>query len=100
MRVCGQTIGLMELEFTSIIVVHHMKVSGKMISSTDSVLKSGLIIQSIKDSMRKEVKMDLVLIIGQMEVTMKASGHIIKFVDLVLKCLVIKESTLGNGQKI
>jgi FtsZ-interacting cell division protein ZipA len=75
MRECGQTIEQMELEFTSIIVVHVMKVSGKTIFSMASVLKFGLIIQNIKDSMSKGVKMVLVLIIGQMEVTMKGSGH-------------------------
>lgn len=65
----------MGLEFTSIIVVHHMKVSGKTIYNMVLVLRFGLIILNIRDSMSREVRMVSAPITGLTEVITKASGQ-------------------------
>lgn len=65
----------MGLEFTSIIVVHHMKVSGKTIYNMVLVLRFGLIILNIRDSTSRGVRMVLAPITGLTEVITKVSGQ-------------------------
>lgn len=54
MKELGMKIKLMDLEFTPIIMVADMKVSGLMINNMETVLRNGQMVHNTKDNTLKE----------------------------------------------
>lgn len=86
--VTGKKIKLMGMGFIVILMVHVMKVIGKMIDKTVTVLRHGLMALSTKEIINKERNTEQVLFSGQMAVLTQD--------NLLTTTLKAKVSTFGQ----
>jgi hypothetical protein len=123
MRENGNMGRLMEKEFSLILKVKYMMVSGYMIKHMDlvyilikmelnikdigtkifnmvKVMKNGLMVLSSKENTEEVRKMDLENIFGQMELAMKENGRRMKLQDMVIINGQMVEDMLDIGKVI
>lgn len=100
MTVTGNKIKLLVMESTSTIMGQDTKVNGSMTINTDMVFKLGLMVASMKVTIKKERKMDKENILGKMEAFIKETGLIIKLRAMVNMSGLMEELILEIGSII
>jgi hypothetical protein len=95
---CGPMTKLMGTESISMLMEHNTKASGKMIYSTERVLKPGQMVLDMRATMHLEEIMGLVLTNGMMDHSTMESGLKTKYQDLEYTHGLMAESMKGNGK--
>jgi hypothetical protein len=97
MKVNGVMIKQVDMEFTYIIMVPNMKVNGLTIISMDRGSKAGSMEVNMKEDIKKEKRMGMENMSGEMQVIMMVNGPIIRLLALELTFGLMGENILVIG---